>query len=546
MNRNNIILLLVIILAFSLRYFQLATYPATLYGDEQAFAWNAYNILKTGADEYGTKIPLEFRSFDDYKSPLPVYLLVPLFKFLGMNAYSIRLPVVIFSTATVPVFYFLVKIFLKRKTALIAVFLTAVSSWHIHLSRGYFEATISLFFMIAGFYYLVRRENSKSIILSAGFLALSAYSYFTPRILLPVLLPLTAVYLNYYKKGSWKKTVRVFLLTALMVSPLVISVFSGYGLSRFQKLSVGFSQSVAESVKKERRTSLLPDFIKPVLHNKYQTRIKMTLDYYLEQLSPNFLFIYGDNSLRYFLGGRGMLYLWEYPFLIAGLYYLFRQKRFVFWFFLIWLLLAPLPASLVGKPFAVRSITMLPPLYVFIAAGIHFFFRRFAKISLTGTMVLSFTAALFMVFYLMRYYLEYPVYAATWWGWENKAALDYAAAKQEDYERIFISDFYSGSALAYAVYNSVDPDSYRLAKAEPVTLSDGRHFLKIGKYYFGSLDLNNKRLEEKVIPDKSLYIGRPEEPAGEDEILASDDGRLIFVVHDTLKKDCYIEKRKAC
>src|SRR3990172_7176132 len=101
MKKTLILLFLVLLLAFVLRYFKIGNYPATLYGDEQAFAWNAYNILKTGSDEYGLRLPLEFRSFDDYKSPLPVYLLVPFFKVSGMNAYSIRLPVVIFSTLTV-------------------------------------------------------------------------------------------------------------------------------------------------------------------------------------------------------------------------------------------------------------------------------------------------------------------------------------------------------------------------------------------------------------------------------------------------------------
>ena len=43
----------------------------------------AYSILKTGRDEYGSPFPLLFRSFDDYKAPIPVYLLVPVFKFFG-------------------------------------------------------------------------------------------------------------------------------------------------------------------------------------------------------------------------------------------------------------------------------------------------------------------------------------------------------------------------------------------------------------------------------------------------------------------------------
>ena len=142
--------------------------------------------------------------------------------------------------------------------------------------------------------------------------------------------------------------------------------------------------------------------------------------------------------------------------------------------------------------------------------------------------------------------MEYPLYAATWWGWENKAALDYAKMREDDYNMIFISDFYSGITLADAVYNSLDPLSYRQAKEAPVVLADNRHLVKIGKYYFGSLDLNESRLKEKILPSDSLYIGRPEEPGGEDEIRAPDDGRLLFVVHDTHKKACYIDNSFPC
>src|SRR3989344_8233914 len=93
MNKYKLLLILTLVLAFLLRFWKIGEFPKTLYGDEQAFAWNAFNILKTGTDEYGTPYPLQFRSFNDYKAPIPVYLLVPVFKFFGMNSWSIRLPV---------------------------------------------------------------------------------------------------------------------------------------------------------------------------------------------------------------------------------------------------------------------------------------------------------------------------------------------------------------------------------------------------------------------------------------------------------------------
>src|SRR5688500_12188876 len=106
---KKIVLVTLLILAFFFRIYQIDQVPPSVYGDEQSFAYNAWSILKTGTDEFGNHLPLQFKAFGDYKAPLPVYLLVPFFHFLGMNAFSTRLPVVIFSTMTVVFMYLLVK-----------------------------------------------------------------------------------------------------------------------------------------------------------------------------------------------------------------------------------------------------------------------------------------------------------------------------------------------------------------------------------------------------------------------------------------------------
>ena len=118
----NFFISLILFISLLLRIFHIGSIPGSLYGDEQAFAYNAYSILTTGMDEYGIKYPLEFRSFDDYKAPIPVYLLVPIIKIFGLNAFAIRLPVVIFAVLTVLVFYFLLKTFFSSKISLVAAF----------------------------------------------------------------------------------------------------------------------------------------------------------------------------------------------------------------------------------------------------------------------------------------------------------------------------------------------------------------------------------------------------------------------------------------
>src|SRR5260221_10639040 len=88
-------LLLIIFIAACLRFWQLGQVPTGPNWDEAALGYNAYSVLKTGKDEYGTFLPLSLRSYDDYKPPLYMYLTVPSVAMFGLNLWSTRLPSVI-------------------------------------------------------------------------------------------------------------------------------------------------------------------------------------------------------------------------------------------------------------------------------------------------------------------------------------------------------------------------------------------------------------------------------------------------------------------
>lgn len=540
MTKRKFLLISVFILAFLLRVWRIGDYPKTLYGDEQAFAWNAFNILKTGTDEYGTPYPLQFRSFNDYKAPIPVYILVPFFKFFSMNSLSLRLPVVFFSFFTVVVFFYFMRLFFNHKISLLSLFFFTVSPWHIHLSRGFFEATISLFFFIFAIYTFFNfKFKLIGAVISAILFNLSIYSYFTPRILLLFFIPLM-IYVGFKfffqsveKRISFKYLFVFFSVLFIASLPLLYQTFFNKGLSRFDKLNESIGYSLASTVNRERSASLLPANIRELLHNKYTVRLRLIKNNYFEHFSINFWYLYGDNSLRYFLGNMGMFYLFELPLVIIGFIYLLRLNKPLAIFLLIWVFIVPIPASIVGRPFAVRSLPLLPVPFIFAGLGIYKlqnFFRFNQKLLLAVLFYLLMLG--YLCHNLITYYFEYPVYAATWWGWENKIALDYAKDREEKYQHIFISDYYTGLPLAFAVYNSIDPVEFRKAINNPIFLKDNRKFINIGKYYFGSLDINKDRLQKNIIPPSSLYLGRPEEADSDITIRAPEDGRIIFKVYE--------------
>ncbi|OGG12823.1 hypothetical protein A3D77_07240 [Candidatus Gottesmanbacteria bacterium RIFCSPHIGHO2_02_FULL_39_11] len=535
MNIKIVILVLLIMCALFLRVWKVGEFPVSLYGDEESFAWNAWNILKTGADEFGTPYPLQFRAFDDYKAPIPVYLLVPVFGVFGMNPDSIRIPISVASVLTIIAIYALSRRFFDVRASLLISFTIAISAWDIHLSRGYFEATLSLLFLVSALYFFLGNKIRDQL-LNALFFSLSVYTYFTPRLFLIFMLPLLLVWklkVIRNKKEAVKKVIISYGILFLISIPLLYQTFFGYGLSRFSKLLEGLNTRVVQTIGAERQTSSLSEFVTRNLVNKATVSARFIIQGYLEHFSFNFYFVNADTTLRYFTGDRGLLYLFDLPFLIAGLYKLWRYKRNAFYFIFIWLLTAPIPASIVGRPFSLRSLAMAPPLWIIIGYGIYSVFQelRNKKIKYIFSVIITGIAVFSLLGWLIRYFYFYPKLGATWWGGINKIALEAAFKEQDKYTHIFLSDYYSGMPLSFAVYTQADPRVFRQAVLNPVVLADGRHLIKLGKFYFGSLDIDKTRMNKNIIPVHSLYFARPEEAVSEEAIHAPDDGRVLFYVY---------------
>src|SRR3990167_2208416 len=107
---KKILLILVIFLAFFLRFYKISETPPSLYWDEASLGYNAYSILKTARDEHGKFLPVtNFAAFGDYKPPGYIYLTVPAIAIFGLSEFAIRFPSALFGTLTVLLAYFLTK-----------------------------------------------------------------------------------------------------------------------------------------------------------------------------------------------------------------------------------------------------------------------------------------------------------------------------------------------------------------------------------------------------------------------------------------------------
>ncbi len=183
-------LLLIVLLAGFLRFYQLDSIPSGFHSDEAAFGYNAYSILLTGKDEYSTPLPLIFKSFGD-PGAVYSYLTIPSIAIFGLTEFAVRLPTAVLGFIFVPLSYLIVfNLTGNKKLSLLTTFLVAINPLSIFLSRVQSDPLVSVFFVLLGFYCFLRWKDKNRVYLllfSAFFWITSIFTYPSPRALLPVL-----------------------------------------------------------------------------------------------------------------------------------------------------------------------------------------------------------------------------------------------------------------------------------------------------------------------------------------------------------------------
>ncbi|MFA5750291.1 MAG: glycosyltransferase family 39 protein, partial [Candidatus Shapirobacteria bacterium] len=190
MNKKQwLILFLILVLATILRFWQLGKTPSGFYSDEASLGYSAFSIMETGKDEFGQKYPIFFRSFTTFQAPIYIYLLIPVYKVLGMSVFSTRLLSAMAGMVGIWFSFWLVKNLSKKTNlALITVLLLAISPWTIIFSRASYETNIAFTFLVIALWSFYKfKQNKKYLILAAIMAALSFLTYHSERVIVPVI-----------------------------------------------------------------------------------------------------------------------------------------------------------------------------------------------------------------------------------------------------------------------------------------------------------------------------------------------------------------------
>lgn len=497
--KTGIILGFIILLAALLRLWGLGSVPVSPDWDEAALGYNAYSILHTGKDEYGTVMPLILKSFDDYKPALYAYTIIPFIPFFDLTLLAVRLPSALLGILSVYITFLLVKELFKRTDlALLSAFLLSVSPWHIQFSRVAFESNLALSCIILMAYTFIKGLTRPWLLsFSTVFAALSIYSYQSEKVFAPLfMLLLVGVFYKELLSLPRKYLGAAAIVGMVMIMPLIITIaFDHHSLSRAKQTSI-FTKQTDQATRDVQRFMLdkqKGDVIGYIFDNKYQYFAKQVFAGYISHFTPNWLFITGDIE-RHHAPGMGLLYLIEFPFLLLGIYVMifvkeYRRKGTLFIF--LWLLLAPIPASItIDVPHAVRTLNFLPTFQILIAAGVIsavLFLKKqpvLLRYGIGGLLCLCAIAN--GSYYLNQYFVQQNYYYSANWQYGYKDIVSYVEKEKSSYSHVIISDRVpmDQSYIFFLFYTKYDPATYQKnAKRGSIEYS-----LAYDKYTFKKID----------------------------------------------------------
>lgn len=528
MIKIRLLLICILILASIARLYKLDTVPFSLNLDEASIGYDAYSILKTGHDQFGKLMPLTFKSTNDFKMPLYIYMTSVSMAIFGSNEFAIRLPSVIAGILGVFLTYLLIReIFLKNKwvekIALLSALLLTVSPWHLHFSRGAFESNIAVTINLAAILFFLKglRKNNYLLLISSIFFGLSLFTYHTAKFVTPLIL-IFMVIINWQPLLSKKKifiwSALIYFLFILIFMPLAVSKqiqmrFMTLNSFRLENAIYESSQLTVNELQRGFKYSTKLFHNQRLLLFTYDN-FKIFLTNYFKHFNPDFIYK-GDMNKMYHAPNFGLVLFIEPIFFIFGLFYYLkylrrRENLFLIW----WGLLSFIPSSLVWQaPSSIRSLIFLPLLQLFTAFGVVYLiiliknkFRQnifviFYKVFLVLCVCYSFSS------YLHQYYVHLNYEYAESWFFGKKEAVKFTESVKGNYKKIIVSNNRTDwSYIDWLLYSGYNPATY-LQKDGGTKSGDFRANESFDKYEFIHFDENDIQGGEGDV----LIVGWPED-----------------------------------
>lgn len=518
------IILLLTLVAALLRFYSLTSNPPSLNIDEVSYGYNAYSIFKTGRDEYGTFLPITFKSVGDYKNPVLIYSMVPFIALFGLNEFGVRFSTALIAVLSVPIFYLLFHSLTKQiGVSLIATALLVISPWHIYYSRFASDHLVGTVLLVLGafLFYKMLKGGYVWVFGSAITLVLSLYTYHSQRLFIPLLI-LGLLFLNLKKLLIRKSQMITFLLVVIVMSlPLVYLMFFGPDKARaamvFITRDIEYTRYVSldhlyRSLTFEGISKLIFSPLQ-VLSGENLLLFFFWVRKYLNYFEPSFLFYNGLNMTTLGSYGLGVLHLFELPWLLLSIWEIARKNVPNWKLIILWILIGLLPASLTNnEQSAGRSLLILPMILLLSGIGAVKFFTFIKDIqSVYFKKIVLLLMVVVIIWNLgsasLTFLIHFPKQRGEAFMEGTKEAVGYAIAHQGEY-REMVFDPYRGIEAPYIVglpymyflfYSQYDPATYQI-----VAKRYGEEIFGWDKFTIRRINWPKDRLEKGT-----LFIGSP-------------------------------------
>lgn len=349
--------------------------PPGYHRDEAALSLNAYTLSTGLRDEDGAFLPLFFRSFDDYKSPLYPYLLAGIFRASGPSAEVARGLSAFLVLAAV----LLLGLLARRLTgsalvAVVTVVLAGMTPWLFELGRVAYEVTTQPVLVVLLLLALLASSQSGTWSLGRGAIvgcALGAltYSYTGSRLQGPLLAAALVVFAG---RGRWRWVLTAWGTFALLLLPMLL-----YQLRHPGTLTARYDA-----------TTIARDGMSPL------RVVGQAIANWVHDVNPWHWVTAGDPAPYVHNGGYGALFGAVVALALAGcVLVLVRRRNDLWWrYVLVATLLVPIPAALTVDRFNAIRLAALPVFAVVLAIPALEELLAAAKRSRVVTVVAGFLA----------------------------------------------------------------------------------------------------------------------------------------------------------
>lgn len=364
-NPSRLLIFFALLIGILLRLWDFGNLPAGLSVDEASAAVEADSLYHYGIDRNGISYPVYFVSWGGGQSVLYSYLLAPLVP-LGLTPAIIRLPMLISGLLTLLVVFGIARKLFSPSAAILALFLMAISPWHIMLSRWALDANLLPFVFSLAFLCLLHMDRNPLWFLACtALLALSLYAYATAHFLVPLFLFLIVVFFLIKPIISKKVLLAGIALFVLLSIPIFLFII----VNTFQLDAIHLGMMTIPRLISEPRFKEMTGFLNGAGFKWY---------YYNLLTLAKILFLHTDELIYNSLPPFGFLFPGAILFALVGSFLVVRQlknqKTVGMWALAAWLVLA-LILGIIQPPTVHRINILFIPLILCVALALDWIIR---------------------------------------------------------------------------------------------------------------------------------------------------------------------------